>query len=33
MTISEMFNSLSSSPLKDFIPTLIKEGKWYIEEE
>ena len=33
MTILQMFKSLSASALEDFIPDLINNGKWYIEEK
>lgn len=32
ITISEMFNRMSNSGNYDFIPTLVNEAKWYIEE-
>jgi len=32
MSISDMFKRMSCSSHDDFIPTLINEGQWYIEE-
>ena len=32
LSIFVMFKNMSKSPMDDFIPTLVKEGKWYIEE-
>ena len=32
LSISEMLKQMSISSLDDFIPTLVTEGKWYIEE-
>ncbi|WP_252233751.1 hypothetical protein [Clostridium sp. ZS1] len=33
MSIIKMFEMMSNSPCRDFIPTLINEGKWYVEED
>lgn len=32
LKISEIFELMSKSSFDDFIPTLVNEGKWYIEE-
>ncbi|WP_252214461.1 hypothetical protein [Clostridium sp. VAP41] len=33
MSIIKMFEMMSNSSCRDFIPTLINEGKWYVEED
>ncbi|NFI57000.1 hypothetical protein FDA48_11710 [Clostridium botulinum] len=33
MSIIKMFEMMSNSTCRDFIPTLINEGKWYVEED